>query len=389
MKLSCARVMAIGFFISPWSTPSLAMSPAPVPPCETLKLDVQPIAELIRKVKTPPEIDYQPYWTPYCETIALSHKGKPAAKPLMMFMRDTSPEIRFDATNALCGLKDDAAAAVPLLVGRITTEMYPTDAYYALACIGTPARSVIPLLKRQSTSDDGTNLGRAKSLLAINTLGGLGRVQSKDIVAHLVGLLDDPLRAAAAAGALGNIGLPARTALPPLQKRLSVAVAERSDDIASSIVSALAVVAPLSMSLSTIVPLLEAPGLGTPAAGALQRIGPKASAAVPFLIQRLNENNGTDWASGRERVVDVNALVAIDGASMLVRRRLLTEAVGDEKSGGTRDMSDIAAVAALEGIDPLPEEFIPALELALRRTGDTMMADSYRRLLSHTHTPTN
>jgi len=231
-------------------------------------------------------------------------------------------------------------------------------------------------------TDDGTNLGRAKSLYAIQTLGGLGRIQLRDIVAHLVRLLDDPLRAAAAASALGNIGSTASGALPALQRRLSVALAARSDDIAASIISALSVVAPPSISLPTIVPLLEAPGLGTAAAAALQKIGPKAFAAVPFLIRRLDENTGTDWVSGHERVVDVNALVAIDGASLLVR--LLVEAIGDDESGATRDMSDIAALVALDAMSPLPAEFAPALERASRRTGDTTKASSYQLLLNHT-----
>jgi len=266
----------------------------------------------------------------------------------------------------------------------ITNEQYPTDAYDVLGCIGKPAKSAIPLLKRQSVTDDGTNLGRAKSLYAIQTLGGLGRIQLRDIVAHLVRLLDDPLRAAAAASALGNIGSTASGALPALQRRLSVALAARSDDIAASIISALSVVAPPSISLPTIVPLLEAPGLGTAAAAALQKIGPKAFAAVPFLIRRLDENTGTDWVSGHERVVDVNALVAIDGASLLVRRRLLVEAIGDDESGATRDMSDIAALVALDAMSPLPAEFAPALERASRRTGDTTKASSYQLLLNHT-----
>jgi hypothetical protein len=116
MTLFCARALAIGLFASPCCPPTIALSPAPVPPCEALKLDAESISELIKKVKTPPETDYQPYWTPYCATVALSHKGKAAAKPLMIFMHDASSEIRFDATVALCGLADNAAEAVPFLI---------------------------------------------------------------------------------------------------------------------------------------------------------------------------------------------------------------------------------------------------------------------------------
>jgi len=381
--LNCVRVIVVGFLAYFWSTPSLAILPALPPSCESLRFDAETVPELVERVKTPPDRDYQPYWTPYCATIALSHKGKTALQPLMTLMRDPHEEIRLDATEALCGLKGMAAEAVPLLVDRITKEAYPTAAYDALVCIGANAISVVPMLIRQSTSDDGTNLGRAKSIYAVKALGGFGRQEPRVIVPHLEQLLDDPLRASAAANSLDNIGRAARASIPALERRLSLALAARSDEIASSIIFALSTVAPPSTSLPIIIPLLEAPGVGTAAAGALLRIGPKAHSAIPFIVRRLDENVGTDWTSGHERVCDVDALVAIDSNSLLVRRRLLAEVLGNQKPAPTRDMSDTTALVALEKMDALPTEFIPALKDALTRAPDSMTADSYRLLLSH------
>jgi hypothetical protein len=348
-----------------------------------LGFDAETVAELVERVKTPPDRDYQPYWTPYCATIALSHKGKKALRPLIVLMRDPHEEIRLDATWALCGLKNDAAEAVPFLVDRITKEPYPTAAYEALVCVGSKARSAVPLLIQQSTSDDGTNLGRAKSVYAVKTLGGFGRYEPGVIVPHLVQLMDNPARAAAAANALDSIGTAAHAAIPALETHLSAALASRSDDIASAIIFALSTVAPPATSMPIIVPLLQSPGVGTAAAGALQRIGPKARSAIPSIIRRLDENVGTDWPSGHERVIDVDTLIAIDGDSLVVRRRLLDEVIGDKKPPATRDMSDLTALVALEKMDPLPAEFIPALKDAVTRAPDSMMADSYQLLLDH------
>lgn len=98
MMLNCVRVIVVGFLAYFWSMPSLAILPALPPSCESLRFDAETVTQLVERAKTPPDRDYQPYWTPHCATIALAHKGKTALQPLMTLMRDPHQEIRLNTT---------------------------------------------------------------------------------------------------------------------------------------------------------------------------------------------------------------------------------------------------------------------------------------------------
>lgn len=245
-----------------------------------------------------------------------------------------------------------------------------------MVCLGKDAQPAIPLLIEKSRGLGLSYPGENNH--AIEALGRLCPYDPDRIIPHLIGLLDQPGQAAAAAKALENIGEPARSAEKALRRNLLVAVDAKQDDVAVALISALGRLGRPRPTVAILIPLLERPGEADAAAKALDRIGPQAKPAVAALINRLYGPD-TGW---QERGDDISALIAIDLRSPVVLKAALEELARAEDA-----VEDYLSAAALTKVRPFPPALAPALVAAIeRRDSDDLVRHMLQETLAHTDT---
>jgi HEAT repeat protein len=272
--------------------------------------------------------------------------------------------------DALCGKGHSGSSAIGYLLKRLPAEHagFTTQAYGALTCMGRSARPALPYLI-QASADDGW---------AVETLGHLARYYPDTIVPHLIQLLDNPARADEAAFALEHAGAVARPALGALISHLASAVAESHPTHATQLIAAVGSLGDPGTTVPVLLPLLDEPGTRDAITEALGKIGPPAAAAVPRLIDRLDDPE----LSQRERYLDIEGLASIDSHAPQVQGVLLREAVSDKDVIG-----NINAALALGKIDPLPPDFAPQLIVALESLpAQDNIRTELELALQHTHT---
>jgi HEAT repeat protein len=321
-----------------------------------------------------------------CFSKALASKGAEAIPAAISLLNVHNGEVEETALQAICLIGPAATDAVPALIDTIRARNRPfSEEYSTLACIGEGARAAIPFLIAKSRSTRIGLDGSRESRYALQALGRLGQYEPDTIVPHLIRLLEEPNHIDDAARALATIGPLANSAVQALRRHLATATAAGTVEAAFPLIAAIGRVPDAAAAVPLLTPLLEVPGLGTASAEALKGMGRDAKPAVPFILRRLEETRETDWPSGRERVVDVEAIAAIDSGSRKVQRRLLIEATANP---GT--MASTTAILELVKIDPLPADFAPILVAAIEKVNEPpelvgLESGMYRLALKHTH----
>lgn len=175
---------------------------------------------------------------------ALSYVGsmKPYPEKLaphvIRLLKDPHHEIRSDAANSLGNLQNalpELGTRFPECIPQLTemlSDKDPEDRYqkvrrfaaYALRHLGKPSKPAVPeLLKIARNREDNASV----RMEAVSALGSIGDASS-EVVDTLTGLLDDqsrindgyPTIASSAYGALGRLGVDARSARPILIRNL-------------------------------------------------------------------------------------------------------------------------------------------------------------------------
>ena len=342
-----------------------------MPRCPARYYDSQPTYRLIRWVKAYNQSDWDAAVKGNCAGQALGRRDETVIPDLIALINASGDSVvRFIAMQAICGEGHSGSSAIPYFLKKLPADNsgFTYQAYDALGCMGREAKSAIPYLIQKSAGD----------VNAVDLLGTLGRYYPKIIVPHLIQLLDNPAAAGAAAGALGQIGSAARPALDALRSHLAAAVTGNQDGLVAQLISAVGKVGDPSTTVPMLLPLLDKQGTRKAAAQALGEIGSPAAAAVPRIIDRLNDPE----VDPKERHVDIEALHSIDPHSPQVLDVLLREASSDKDSSGNS-----TAAFDLSKIDPLPKDFAPQLISALESLPlDIDVRHELGVALDHTHT---
>ena len=145
--------------------------------------------------------------------MAPTYGAKTAAQWAADLGFDFDPRVRSRAARALGWMGPDAALAVPALVRTLRDDVSAVrrDAAWALGRVGPAAAPAVAALAR-ALGDDFTDVGQA----AARALAALGP-DAGGAVRPLIAALRDRHLATDAAMALGEIGPPARAALPKLR----------------------------------------------------------------------------------------------------------------------------------------------------------------------------
>jgi HEAT repeat protein len=257
-------------------------------------------------------------------------KARKSVPALTRLLKDKDPRIRASAAQALRGIGPRAADAVPAIRALVKDRetQVRASAAGALARISPGAEATVPTLNKL-LSDRDANVRDA----AAHALGEVGRPAVPVLIDGLKS--GNPVFLQAVTNALGRIGAPAVPALiktlsNPSEKVLArqyAAIAlTKINDNAKEIVSALTRALDDDNSV-----------IRRSAAGALGKIGPAASAAVPRLID-LSRDESED-SSVREYAV--RALTSIDPKNEKVASTLIS--VLEDENAQVRE----AAVEAL------------------------------------------
>jgi HEAT repeat protein len=286
--------------------------------------------------------------------------GRGAAPALTAALKDPAFEVRFAAAEALVWVDDRegevAAAGVPVLCEALASDQEHTrlQAGRLLTRIGPGARAALPLLKDLLADKAATT--RVEAAL---TMVAIDPKQSRAAVPALIEGLGGKEYASArrTAAALAAIGPPAKAAVPELVKlfdhkdpmtRLNAAEAAARIDPAQTDRAVGVILAVLKD------PKNKADMLRESGAEALRRIGPGAKAAVPALLEMLQD----DGPFHAEVAVTAVALDPVAGKPAVewVRARLAKE--DDE------DHYDV--VNALETVGPNGKSMLPELTALLK-----------------------
>lgn len=207
-----------------------------------------------------------------------------AALPVLLEMlkSDDINRVRV-GVMALVGYGPEAAEHTPAVLATLSHEnmhvRYATCK--TLAAIGPGAKAAVPELLDRLKTDRASVRGHAAL-----ALGGIGVVEDHDVVAALVEASADPsdLVRERAIVALGNIGPPARDALPTLRERMNEESTRNHVDLTVTVWRISEEAAEPVRVLSTLVDDLN---WSLEAIRALGTIGPAANEALPKLVTCL------------------------------------------------------------------------------------------------------
>jgi HEAT repeat protein len=260
----------------------------------------------------------------------IGRKARKSVSPLTGLLKDKDPRIRASAAQALGGIGPRAADAVPAIRALVKDReaQVRASAARALARISPGAEATVPTLNKL-LSDRDANVRDT----AAHALGEVGRPAVPVLINGLKS--GNPIFLQAVTNALGRIGAPAVPALiktlsnpdeKVLARQYAAVALTKINDNTKEIVSA------LTQRLDD-----DNSVIRRSAAGALGKIGPAASAAVPRLID-LSRDESED-SSVREYAV--RALTSIDPKNEKVASTLIS--VLEDESPRVRE----AAVEAL------------------------------------------
>jgi HEAT repeat protein len=354
-----------------------AISPVPTPPCPA-NLSTKPTEQLATHVADPSKA----HWWRECAANALAEKGAEAVPVLIRLLQYGDLSTQFLAIDHVYAAQEHGGAgrkAVPLIVRRLKTynldNPYINDhiygVYWALAALGKDATPAIPVLIEKSRSDK-TGVPVPESYWAIETLGRIGKYDTKKVVPHLIRLLDEPSHRVDAANALAGMTASARSAVPALTRHLETSLASMSDKFSESVMWALARCGDSGITVPILTPILLAPGFEMQAAHALREIGPAARPAVPYLLSRLENSSST----ADEKITDVLALLVIDPDSVETLQRILAQAT----RSNSYDIADELAHAKA-----FPAALTPDLKHAIDTAPDPRVRQLYIDALKRTH----
>ena len=228
-------------------------------------------------------------------------KAKKALTPLTELLKDKDPRVRASAAEALGRIGPKAAEAVPALAALAKDKESPVraSAAAALVRIAPKAAGTVTTLNKL-LGDEDSNVRET----AADTLGQIG----KPAVPVLIGGLKsgNPIFLQAVISALGKVGPPA---VPALIETLS----NPNEKLLVRQYAAIALTKIAGNPKEIISALTERledkdSAIRRSAAGALGRIGPAASAAVPTLIDMSKDDNENSIV----REYTVRALTRID-----------------------------------------------------------------------------
>ena len=341
------------------SLPSHALTPPPPPPCVPASADitVEALGEKVAKNSG---------HASDCAVADLVARGAAAVPVATKLLGNHDAHVQAMALKAIEGLGPLAGATVPYIIKQIRKPDSgqagrEDERYSTLGHLGKAAAPAIPLLLAQSNK-------HGENSNAIDALGMLGRYSPDTVVPQLVRLLRRKGDTNNALSALHEMGRPARKALPALMAYLNRAIRlNNEDDIALALEVVVAVDTPAN-GVALLVDFLGRPKLAHHAATNLGQIGPPAVAAVPALISTLNSSRA-DKALVSEIV---RALWYMAPVSLAAQKQLLIDATDHD--------NEEAAIGLIQ-IKPLPADFAPKLQAALkRRPGNEIL----RRLLAQT-----
>jgi HEAT repeat protein len=233
------------------------------------------------------------------------------------------PSDRVRAAEELARLGREAVAAVPALVRAASDSsvLVQVSALRALAAIGKPAGAVLERVKQIAAMTrveevceaaamamyriSGTSKEATIFLQALVTMGrdaqararaasDLGEIGAREAVPALIHGLDDSAAAVRreAAYALGRIGAEAKDALPALEKLL---LDQRDDHARIACAEALWSIAQRTAGIPFLCTLVVRTGgdisLRVRAMRALGKMGVRARAALPYLVEAMDEPN--------------------------------------------------------------------------------------------------
>ncbi|MCI0641758.1 MAG: HEAT repeat domain-containing protein [Gemmataceae bacterium] len=222
---------------------------------------------------------------------------------LVLALRDKDIKVRRRVAVALGAIRSQPDIAVPALVKALFDEdcidgqeaCVRTAAMRAISHYGPAAKAAQPTLLKIVIGEQGE---RRKA--AIGTLGQI-KEDLPTLIPFLRNILNDPEQEeyrAAAAGAIGAIGSEARAAIPDLLIALmcrDLVQPARADGIRAAVLSAFGrirsddnLVVPAVLAIACNKNLEK--GIRREAILTLGKIGPGAKAAIPSLIQLLNDD---------------------------------------------------------------------------------------------------
>ncbi len=270
--------------------------------------------------------------------------------------------VRFASAVALVNIgtrgSETAALGVPVLIEGLKREEEVTRlaAAQTLWLVGERARPAVPELKRALADHK-----PAVALEAALTLVEIARVDAADAVPALVAAVKSASEwpATRAARALCALGPVAKAAVPELVKRFEA----KSPQLRIAAAEAAAVIDPKQgeKAASALTEVLKTHTGGThrnDAVRALARIGPDAKAALPALLEEIEETRKNNRSF---RVDVVLAVLAIDPETAKPVRAWIRERVVKE---GDEDADDIAREFRKlgAGAKPLLAELIVMLD---------------------------
>lgn len=359
--------------------PASAIAPYMGPPCPKA-LDSQSVAKLVDTIRTFARIGSDSTWLASCASDTLSRRRQDVAPALIPLMESGQKPIEYFALRAVCGPGHSGASALPYIENRLHggDEVMAQNAYRTLACMGKSAKPALPLLMSKSRSIDIDFAFESEE--ATKALAELGKYFPKEIIPHLIQLLDEPSHAANAAQALGKIGPTAHSAEPALHRSLASAMDAGRDEAAAALISALAVVGEPHHTVEWLIPMLYRHEESTAVAAALGHIGPTAQAAIPALVEHFNAPDTLI----QERRADLWALLAIDG-----RARPVLEATLDAVTSGVGkdDGTTTLFIHALQGVNPFPADLAPRVITAMAALdAEPLLRTQLAHVLAHTGT---
>jgi HEAT repeat protein len=243
--------------------------------------------------------------------------ANPALPALIEVISDHDVEVRTKAISAVGHLSRGTVSGVPALVAilRDSKEHLGArrEAAFALGSIGSPAETAVPLLLHSLQSQD-LDLRCAAAL----ALGAINR-RHKEVLPALIACLNDPASPrmrAVGANSLGEMGPDAKLAVPALIDALRMQEVTDRESMRSIRWSVLGALRSIGSGAAAAVPLLIEilqdkkfdQNERWAAMDALRQIGPAAKAAIPALNAALADKDPRIRSSAADALKAIRAL---------------------------------------------------------------------------------
>jgi HEAT repeat protein len=288
---------------------------------------------------------------------ALGDVGPPAIPTLIGLLTNTDAPIRVRACNALAEMGPQAAPAVTVLIGRLgdSDRQVRWHAARALGEIGEAAKEAVPALTEAVRKETGIN--RAHAATALGQIGPNGW----NAIPTLAEALDDrdPAVRRSVAWAMARLG-PQNTLAIPMFVRL---LRDPDPTVVAHAARSLAEIGPPAVSALT--EALHEARTRYWAVLILSEIGPEAEAAVPALLEAMQQSEA------EERRATLVCLGAIGPGGKAACEAIVRTLLRDQNVAVRA-----SAAYALGRIGSASDDVIPALKQSLQDE------DAFTRLVS-------